>query len=831
MSFDSTNLDLIEQLERQNIALSLNIDQDPNKLLSKRQVFRLLNLASSLSLSNDTDDLILAHDICSRIIECFAKKHQSIVAGADLILSRLGNFPGRSLLRSKYSSGNVATSFSLLFETIARESDNSLDDGNLLTDFQYDLFTSLQSENSLSVSAPTSAGKSHVLSLDLIQRIKSNKDSCLAYIVPTRALVAEVLLRVRTALRNEGLVDVAVRSAPFPVAPNNKTRCTVFVLTQERFLRLLSFPANEVQITAIIVDEAHEIQKGKRGILLQNAVDIALKKYPNCSLYFASPLIKNPAYLLNLFNRNKNGKYFTEERSPVSQNIILVSDVARKPKLVEINLLTRGVKTLIGTTKLSFPFRGSKAEQKSLFMLEICRQNESCIVFADDAAEAETCAVTAAKSAGDFSISEDVADFISFIRAEIHAEYPLIETLKKGIGFHYGNMPSIVRTGVERMFKQGHIRFLCCTSTLLQGVNLPAKHIIIQNPHLGKDNMSRADFRNLAGRAGRLLQEFHGNVWCLRPGEWENDCYQGENLQEIAAAMDLVMQDGGSLVGAVIEGIDKKEDSDIADAAFSRLYHEIKDNGSEKVIERYGTNENREILYENIYQLKSLKIDLPSNFLEVHRSLRPDLLQNLFDILQNQRILENLILVNPHERGGKERMTTAVSLINEAFGIVMPDRYFNLITGVSHKWVWGTPVGEMLGERVSYIREKNPNEAASPIIRSLLQVIEKEVRYKLVKYFAAYEDLLRLAWKTQNKSKEISVAPYHVYLEFGASEPTTLSLMALGLSRFTAIKLKKIFNWPDERDPEECLKRLSHLKVDELYLPRICKLELRDLLG
>jgi replicative superfamily II helicase len=57
-------------------------------------------------------------------------------------------------------------------------------------------------------------------------------------------------------------------------------------------------------------------------------------------------------------------------------------------------------------------------------------------------------------------------------------------------------MPSIIRNGIEFFFKRGDIRFIVCTSTL-QGVNLPAKHLILENPHSGDEPMSRADFLNL----------------------------------------------------------------------------------------------------------------------------------------------------------------------------------------------------------------------------------------------------------------------------------------------------------------------------------------------
>lgn len=54
-------------------------------------------------------------------------------------------------------------------------------------------------------------------------------------------------------------------------------------------------------------------------------------------------------------------------------------------------------------------------------------------------------------------------------------------------------MPLLIRTEIERLFSEGFIRYLICTSTLLEGVNLPAKSIIIRNPRRGKGNPLNAN--------------------------------------------------------------------------------------------------------------------------------------------------------------------------------------------------------------------------------------------------------------------------------------------------------------------------------------------------
>ncbi|MBF4344393.1 ATP-dependent DNA helicase, partial [Vibrio anguillarum] len=161
------------------------------------------------------------------------------------------------------------------------------------------------------------------------------------------------------------------------------------------------------------------------------------------------------------------------------------------------------------------------------------------------------------------------------------------------------------RTGVEDLFRNGDVKVVCRTSTLLQGVNLPAKHIIIENPKSGDNGMTRADFLNLAGRAGRLLNEFHGNVWCIRPEEWESPCYTGDKLQTITSSISNILIDGGTELQKAINP-DISDDSwdekrqDEADVAIGKLYNDYLDTKDFSFMEQYRTDINSRELDQTI---------------------------------------------------------------------------------------------------------------------------------------------------------------------------------------------------------------------------------------
>ena len=70
----------------------------------------------------------------------------------------------------------------------------------------------------------------------------------------------------------------------------------------------------------------------------------------------------------------------------------------------------------------------------------------------------------------------------------------------------------------------------------------------------------------------------------------------------------------------------------------------------------------------------------------------------------------------------------------------------------------------------------------------------------------------------------------NVWLEFGASQQTQLSMMGLGLSRTTAIALSE-FILDDNLSESEVLARISTFSVESLGLPLAIQREIKALVG
>lgn len=72
-----------------------------------------------------------------------------------------------------------------------------------------------------------------------------------------------------------------------------------------------------------------------------------------------------------------------------------------------------------------------------------------------------------------------------------------------GVFPHYSDVANGVRLSIEHALRNKKIRFIVCTSTLAQGVNVPIKYLLITNFKVSKNSMQIRNFQNLIGRTAR----------------------------------------------------------------------------------------------------------------------------------------------------------------------------------------------------------------------------------------------------------------------------------------------------------------------------------------
>jgi hypothetical protein len=176
-------------------------------------------------------------------------------------------------------------------------------------------------------------------------------------------------------------------------------------------------------------------------------------------------------------------------------------------------------------------------------------------------------------------------------------------------------------------------------------------------------------------------------------------------------------------------------------------------------------------------------------------------------------------------------MGEVIQLTEEILGGDASNSY-KFYAWLASKWIYNRPLAAIIEERIAFLENQGSNDSASKVIRNLLKDLDQKIRYRIVKHYLAYCDILDLALRMRGLNEEAdAIEPFHVYLECGASDRILLSLMSIGLSRTTAIFLKPLISLPQDATPEDCLSVLSNMSFTNLPLPRLCVKEIRRLVG
>ena len=474
-------------------------DRDKSDLLSQIDWNNMLSIASLFSYCNESKYL----DAALRIAQtCLVQEetNENQKNAAAFILDNLTNKPALKIaLDKQFIKKDFRDNypFALRLQQSKSDIEHSIivnDEVFLLNRFQKEVYYAYKHNETISISAPTSAGKSYILCTLLLEELtEGNKN--IVYVVPTRALISQVEADLKALLRQYNLENQTNITTVPPQEDILDKKSNVFIFTQER-LHWFLYGNSNCKIDILIIDEAQKIEDGNRGILLQQKIEDVVKANPEIKVFFSSPFTSNPEILLdNVINNSRKSKVNTQYIA-VNQNLLYVSQVPRKIREWQIHLCT--VKNTILLGKIVMTDRPTTELHKIVHTAYQISNRGGCLIYSNGAADAEDTANLLYDLLPECEQDSEIKELVKLVQSTIHTQYVLAKVLSKGIAFHYGNMPLLIRNEIERLFSIGKIEYLICTSTLLEGVNLPAKSIIIRKPSRGRGNpLNQNDFWNL----------------------------------------------------------------------------------------------------------------------------------------------------------------------------------------------------------------------------------------------------------------------------------------------------------------------------------------------
>ncbi len=791
---------------------------------------RILQSASVFAQASTDGNKALAQDLA--LYSIFAASEIQQQESARDIISALGNHPGVSQLNETFQL-QYRTFRSYVADRLHRKHNAVSIEGveTSLTDFQLDVWDRVKFGKAVAVSAPTSAGKSFVVMEYLCQTVLAHDRFSVVFIAPTRALLSEINGKISSRLA----AYPEVRVSTIPTPDHSQRPKQVFILTQERLQVLLA--VSNICFDLVVVDEAQSIGDESRGIILQDCLEQAIERSAETRFLFVAPSAEGFEQIEAATGVSSISVAQTQ-LSPVLQNRIIVSPIAGSPRQLQLKLIMGTRYVSLGVLSGS---RGFEVPDTILaaVALELGTGGAS-LVYGPSPAQTEKIAGRIA-SGLELESSSKLTELSNFIKNHVHEKFSLATQVLKGVSTHYGKMPSLLREAIEDSFKTGYLKYLVCTTTLFQGINLPARNVFIDTPTRGrkgqKSPLDPAALWNFAGRAGRLGKDVVGNVFLVGYEDWGSKPLTDKKrftitpsfrktVTEFPSEVKMGLSDGiipSQKELAAAPAIRSAVGLMVSRAASGTLRSFLRRSLGDDVDEE--TRENYAFMAESALE----HLRLPAEIIKTNWTIDPFGLARLFtriNELVSAGDITDLIPIHPNSTSA-DPMDVYFAIYRRINRYVLNNiniSYVYKVTFTSLSWMRGLPLPALIANVIDRAEKSNKEKLRfKPInydshIRKVFDFIEDQLRFTYVQLGRAYIDLLRHSLEHHGYgAKAKAIYDFPLALELGVSSAAGQAFVELGLSRIAASTFEQLI--PNSNPtPDEARKWLAGLAGTEFQL-------------
>ncbi|EST07464.1 Helicase, C-terminal [Kalmanozyma brasiliensis GHG001] len=408
-----------------------------------------------------------------------------------------------------------------------------------LDPFQRNSVSCIERNESVLVSAHTSAGKTVVAEYAIAQCLKNGQR--VVYTSPIKALSNQKFRELTAEFGDVGLMtgDVTI---------NPSASC--LVMTTE-ILRSMLYRGSEImrEVAWVVFDEIHYMRDKERGVVWEETIILLPRKVryvflsatiPN-AMQFAEWIAHThaqPCHVVYtdfrptplqhyLFPQGGEGIHLVvDERGTFREdNFQKAMGALADSKGEDVADPNAGGGKRRGQVKKGG--NGGKKGPSDIYKIVkmiMVKNYNPVIVFAFSKRECEALALQMSKLEFNTDDEKEMVStvFTNAINAlsEEDRGLPQIEhilpLLRRGIGIHHGGLLPILKEVIEILFQEGLIKVLFATETFSIGLNMPAKTVVFTavNKWDGKEfrNLTSGEFIQMSGRAGRRGLDDRGIV-------------------------------------------------------------------------------------------------------------------------------------------------------------------------------------------------------------------------------------------------------------------------------------------------------------------------------
>ncbi len=628
----------------------------------------------------------------------------------------------------------------------------------------------------LFLSAPTSFGKTFLLK-EIIYRHREHYNN-IVIVLPTVALLIEVTEEIDdfNTIHNMGYSIYNSVYKDLELSERN-----IFVLTPERVLRLLAI-IPDIDLDFFFFDEIYKIdedvalsseddvsdtiqvgdietkqdEQDHRAVAFRLALYYLLKKCNYC--YLAGPFIE-------LKSLKDGFKKMLEKHHIATKEITFIPTLKN-----EIDFHGK-------TYKYSSPFENykestsaDKSIDKLIFVankLQFSKTNQAIVYCLYPAYTEQRAREFSDNYKKQSVIDGSIQMFIEHLKKNYSFSFggknssfdnwDFVYALRNQIGIHNGKFPKYFQREIMRLFNDGAMSTLFCTSTIVEGVNTNAKTVVVYNNPSGKTNEGKKFLLlNINGRAGRYQHHFIGNIVYLSDKSLKIVNYAGISLDFKPYNEDVLLNN------VDLENI---ADEDLSQANKSR---------------KNALNFNKQLLPDDIFEQNRL----------IERKKQEEILLKILDKVDTFIGIES---VPVYDFVSGVFFETILQIWSDV-GEIKPTQ-INAIKWFSINYAEKSYQGVLDYRFKKYLtQDDDEHKFVNDTYRKVFRDVKDTIEYQLPRIISLFESLIIRAFeiKKVQLSKPLDLSNVIRFFEIGATTPLGIDMVEKAIPIITVKKIDQL---------------------------------------
>lgn len=384
----------------------------------------------------------------------------------------------------------------------------------------------LDSENRGAViNLRTSAGKTRVAELAILQTLLSNPAARIFYLAPFRSLALEIehtLAAVFTWLGYE-VSHLYGGSRVSSVDTELAAESAITIATPEKARALFrASPELFENVKLIIVDEGHLIGPSERYVRNEVFIDhlLCFARATGARILLLSAVLPNPQEIAEWVTGDP-GAVATSDWKPSAERFGLLRWNGSRVRIDWQGEFDSFNPSFIEARPLGFsrrrnPFPHDKTEAVAASAVRLSGIGP-VMIFTGRAVSVPTLTKAVLLALGEEPQDHPWPEhewrvFESVCQEELVSDAVEVRAARAGVVCHSNRLTPQVRLALEHLMRAEPPKIIIATTTLAQGVNVGISSVIVATPYIGKETIDKRDFWNICGRAGRAFVDGEGKI-------------------------------------------------------------------------------------------------------------------------------------------------------------------------------------------------------------------------------------------------------------------------------------------------------------------------------